>query len=161
MSNRTYTISRADPDSEAQFLECLDLCAKQARQGAFAPINPEKVAAHCYNVMEQGLMIVARDGQGKAIAMLPLSEEPLLYADETYLQNFGLWIEPEWRTTGVLRALLTEAKREAIERETFALITITDPDRKPKQTDSSLESQIIGYVPVGYTFKLKSKANGR
>ena len=160
MSNRTFTIGRAKED-EATFVEVLGLCAKQARQGAFAPLNTDKVSMHAYRMMADGLMILARNAAGKAIAMLPLSEEMLAYADQTYLQNLGLWIEPEWRTTGVLRALLAEARRETEKRETFCLITITDPDRRKKGGRAIQESEMIGFVSVGYTLKLESKRHGR
>ena len=160
MSNRSFTIERAR-DDEATFAEALDMSAKQHRQGALAPMNPDKVARVVFEVMADNLMIFARDPAGKAIGMLPLSREEIFYSDVTYFQNIGLWIEPEWRKTGVLRGLLKEAAREADKHDTFVLITISDPDRRKRPADP--EAQTIGYVSVGYTLKLqgKSKSHGR
>lgn len=157
MSERRFTIERAR-DDEATFAEALDMSAKQHRQGAVAPMNPDKVARAVFEVMSAGLMIFARDASGRAIGMLPLSQEEIFYSDQTYFQNLGLWIEPEWRNTGVLRGMLAEAKREAIKHNTFAQIFITDPDRRKRPICEDV--QILGYVSVGYMLKLQGKRHG-
>jgi GNAT superfamily N-acetyltransferase len=150
-------IERAKAD-EQHFFEALEMVAKLHRQGAMAPLNADKMAVAVFSVLDAGMMIFARDAAGRPIGMLPLAVEAYFYSDETFIHNLGLWIEPEWRATGVLRALLKEAKEEAIKRDTIGFITITDPDRRKKPAPE--EAQILGYVSVGYTFKLQGKRHG-
>ena len=48
-----------------------------------------------------------------------------------------------------------KAARECAQaRNKIAFVTVNNPDRRPKKTSMSLESQIAGFVPLGYTIKL-------
>lgn len=154
-SKAGLTIERAGTD-ERSFVEVYELMVALHRQGGYAPLDHEIASAAVYQTLSQGASFVARDG-GKAIGALNMAELPFWYSkpQHTHMLDLGFFVEPEYRRGKVGVGLLAAVREEADRRQKIALITVTSPDRRPKKTALSIESQIAGYVPLGYTLKLR------
>lgn len=146
-------IEKAGTD-EASFIEAFELMVALHREGGFAPLDGEKSAAGVYTALKDGATWLARI-DGKAIGVLSLVELPFWYSKDTYLQDAGFYVRPKFRKRRVGVELMKAAREEGQRRNKIVLITVTSPDRRPKKTPMSLESQIAGFVPLGYTIKLR------
>ena len=150
---RTVTIARAGHD-EAAFREVFDLALALHQEGGYARLDARKAAEGVYAVLTEGMVWLARTPDGIAVGTLGLTELPFWYSTDTYLQDAWFYVRPEWRWAQVGVALLRAARDEAQTRNKIALITVTSPDRRPKATPMTLDSQIAGFVPLGYSLRL-------
>lgn len=146
-------IVRAGAD-EASFNEVFALLLDLHRAGGYAELDVDTAALNAYNVLKEGMTFVARL-DGKAIGTLALTELRFWYSKQTFLQDAWLYVMPEHRKGVVGIQLMRAAKNEAQARNKIAFVTLNNPDRRPKATVMSLESQIAGYVPIGYTLKIR------
>ena len=153
-------IERAGCD-EASFVEVYALTLALHREGGYAPLDNAKASAAVFAVLDEGMVWVARSASGEAIGTLGLVELPFWYSSETYLQDAWFYVAPAYRRAKVGVALLRAARAEAETRGRIALITVTSPDRRPKATPATLDSQLAGYVPLGYTLRLASQTANR
>lgn len=156
MSKRKHpavTIAKAGTD-ESSFTEVFQLMVALHREGGYAPLDGTKAAAGVYATLKDDATFLARIN-GEAVGVLALAEIAFWYSQDTYLQDVGFYVKPEHRRGRIGVALMRAARAEAERRKKIALITVTSPDRPPKNTTMSLESQIAGYVPLGYTIKIR------
>lgn len=142
-------------NDEASFVEVYELTLELHREGGYAPLDNDKAAAAVYQVLTEGMVWVARDAAGVAIGTIGLTELKFWYSQESYLQDAWLYVRPAFRKGRVGVLLMQAARAEAQKRNKIALITVTSPDRRPKATPMTLDSQIAGYVPLGYTLRLR------
>lgn len=149
----TFAVAPAGTD-EATFVDVYALTLALHRQGGHAPLDNDKASAAVYRVLQEGMAWIARDQTGEPIGTLALTELAYWYSQATYLEGAWFYVRPEWRAGRVGVALLKAARAEAQARKRIALITITSPDRRPKRTPMTLESQLAGFVPLGYTLRL-------
>jgi GNAT superfamily N-acetyltransferase len=153
MSRRArLTVSRAKND-EAAFGEILDMLIALHASGGYAPFNPEKAADAAFSTMCEDMCWVARIG-GKPVGTLALTELAFWYADATFLNDAWFWVDPAHRAKDVGVALLKAAKSEAQARNKLLFVSMTNPDRRPKSTATTLVMQTAGFVPIGYTLSL-------
>ena len=141
-------------DDEASFADVYALTVALHLEGGFAALDNDKASRAVYQVLQEGLVWVARDESGEAIGTLGLTELSFWYSQDTYLQDAWLYVRPDFRGAQVGVALMRAARAEAQARNKIVLITVTNPDRRPKATAMSLESQLAGFVPLGYTLKI-------
>ena len=154
MSKRTrLSIVRAK-NTEAGFEEILDMLIRLHATGGYAPFNPIKAAEAAFRVISEEMCWVARIG-GKPVGTLALTEASFWYGDTYFLRDAWFWVDPEHRAKDVGVALLKAAKAEAEARNQLCFISMTNPDRRPKKTPTTIVSQLAGYVPLGYTLTLK------
>lgn len=146
-------IVRAGADEES-FSEVFGLLLDLHKAGGYASLDTETAALNSYDVLKEGMTFVAKI-DGKAVGTLALTELSFWYSKQTFLQDAWLYVKPEHRKAAVGVQLMRAAKAEAQTRNKIAFITLNNPDRRPKATTMSLESQIAGYVPVGYTLKIR------
>ena len=145
-------IETAGCDEDA-FCDVFELLLALHKEGGFARLDGEKAGRAVYQTLKEGMTFVARV-EGKAIGVLALTELPFWYSAATHLLDVGFYVAPKWRKGAVGKALLEAARVEAQVRNKILLITVTNPDRRPKGTRTTIESQIAGFVPVGYTLQL-------
>lgn len=139
---------------EPTFLDVFSLLLQLHAAGGYAELNVDKASDNCFRVMETGLCLLARVA-GRPVGTLALAEVRFWYADTAFLQDAWFFVLPEFRGQRVGIDLLKAAKDVADERQQILFVTVNNPDRRPKRTTMSLESQIAGYVPLGYTLKLR------
>lgn len=148
------TVERASA-GEAAFRDVFELLLLLHKDGGYAPLDVRKAAANCYQVMREGACFVAREPGGRAVGTLALTTLRFWYSAESFLQDAWFYVRPEYRRADVGVLLMRAARDEADAQAKIAFITVNNPDRKPKQTRMSIESQVAGYVPLGYTLKIR------
>lgn len=148
-----YTVEIAGTD-ERSFRDVFDLILAEHAEVAYEPLAPEKAAENCYRTLEGGMTLIARDAEGTAIGTLGIIELPYWYSHGTYLQDVWLYVAPEHRGGGVLRAMLTKAKEFADARNKILIATIANPNRRIKKTALGLVAQEAGYVPFMYSLRV-------
>ena len=148
------SIDRVSPDSEADFLAVMDLLLELHKVGGYAPLNTDKLCDDTYAVTSQMMTFIARNDD-KPIGLIGLVEEPFYYSDETFLAAKWLYVRPEHRGGSALKDLLTAAREVAEAKNKLLFVQIDNPDRRPKGTRMTLEAQGAGYVPLGYTLRLR------
>lgn len=149
----TLTIEKSGTD-ERSFNDVFTLMLALHRAGGFAPLDVNKSAEHVYQALTDEATFLARI-DGKPVGALSMVDIPFWYSRSTFLQDKGFFVAPEHRRGQVGGALMQAVREEAQHRGRIAMVTVTNPDRRPKKTSMSLESQIAGFVPLGYTIKLK------
>lgn len=147
-------IERAGTDA-ISFCEVFELLLKLHETGGYAPLDVDKASANTYRILQEGMVFVARDDDDKVIGTLGFTEHSFWYHDSTFLQDVWFFVLPEYRAGKVGIELMRAAKALADEKNKIAFVTVTNPARRPKATTMSLESQIAGYMPLGYTIKIK------
>lgn len=138
---------------EQSFSDMFELLLELHKAGGYAKLDAEKAATNAYQMMAEGMTFLARV-EGKPVGVLALTEMSFWYAQETFLQDGAFYVRPEFRGRNVGVRLMKAAKEEAKRRKKIAFVTVNNPDRRPKKTTMSLESQTAGYVPLGYTLKI-------
>jgi len=146
------TVEVAGTDEES-FLTVLDLIVAEHAEVAWASLSPTKAAEGCYRTLSEGMTLIARAADGTAIGTLGIVELGLWYADETYLQDVWLYVKPEHRGGGALRAMLSKAREIADIRNKVLFVTIANPNRRLKRTKLGLVAQEAGYVPFTYSLR--------
>ena len=149
----TFMIEKATLD-ERGFADVWPLTLALHKEGGYARLDQSKAGAAVYKTIQEGMVFVARDGSGEAIGTLGLTELRFWYSPETFLQDAWLYVRKAYRKKGVGVALMRAAREEAQARGKICFVTVNNPDRRPKKTPMSLESQTAGFVPLGYTIKL-------
>lgn len=149
----TVTVERAGSDEET-FVEVYGLLLELHKQGAFAPLDNERASANTFNVIAEGHVFVARV-DGKAVGTIGLVEFPFWYSTETYLQESWFYVSPEYRAGEAGKELMRAAREEGERMEKIVLVTITDPDRMAKKVARGNIEVIHGFVPAGYTHRLR------
>lgn len=146
------TVDRAGSD-EASFSEVFSLLLELHKAGGYAELDVNVAADSTYRVLREGMTFVARKN-GKPIGTIGLTEMQFWYSHTKFLQDAWLYVKPEFRRANVGTLLMRAARDEAQRRNQIAFVTLNNPDRRPKRTTMSLESQVAGYVPLGYTIKI-------
>lgn len=141
-------------NDEQSFADMFELLLELHAAGGFAKLDADKAATNAYQMLAEGMTFMARV-KGKPVGLLVLAELSFWYADETFLQECAFYVKPEYRARDVGVRLLKAVREEADQRNKIAFVTINNPDRRPKKTTMSLESQTAGYVPLGYTLKIR------
>lgn len=147
-------IERAGTD-ETSFMEVFDLLVALHKEGGYAPMNVKKAIAQTYGVLQQGMTLVARNEDGEAVGVLPLMEVDFWFADESFLLGRSFYVRPKYRRGRVGVQLLQAAREEGERRNKLVFVELDNPDRKPKKTKASLVIQQAGFVPLGYTLRLR------
>lgn len=141
-------------DDEASFTEVFALLLDLHKAGGYAALDVNTAATNAYTVLREGMTFVARKN-GEAVGTIALTEIPFWYSKTTFLQDAWLFVKPKHRRGKVGVMLMRAARDEAEKRKKIAFITVNNPDRRQKKTKASLESQTAGYVPLGYTLKIR------
>jgi GNAT superfamily N-acetyltransferase len=147
------TIERAKPD-EASFTEVFELLLHLHAAGGYADLDVNKASDNCFRVIEEGMVFVARSEDGKAVGTLALTELSFWYSQETFLQDAWFFVLPEFRAGNVGVELMKAAREAAEEKSKIAFVTVNNPDRRPKKTRMTIESQVAGYAPLGHTTRI-------
>lgn len=150
----TCTIERV-AISETTYREVFELLLEEYREVSHIRLSPEKTAQAAYRVIAEGMTFLARDADGTPIGTLGLTELEYWFADETFLQDRWFYVRPAYRANGVGSALIRAAKDEATRLEKIVYLTIQNPDRRAKNHRMMLESQECGFVPFGYTIRIR------
>jgi GNAT superfamily N-acetyltransferase len=162
----TVAVTEDFESNRAYFQEVFGLMLELHKEGGYAQVDLEKAGSVVAQVMTERMTFMARleedyavskdrvDPAGMPIGVLALTEIPYWYAKTTHLLDIGFYVRPEYRSGKVGIHLLRRARDEAEALKKVCFITITSPDRRPKRTRVSLESQMAGYVPLGYTLRL-------
>lgn len=153
-STPAITIEHAGTD-EKSFVDVFELLVALHKEGGYAPLNGEKAARQTYGVLQEGMTLIARNGDGQAVGVLPLTEVEFWYSDETFLLGRDFYVRPRYRRGKVGAALLKAAREEGERRGKLVFVQVDNPDRKPKKTRFSLVAQEAGFVPLGYTNRLR------
>ena len=140
--------------AEDSFQDVFGLLLGLHREGGYAHLNRAKAEACCRATLAEGMVLLARGLERKPIGTLGLTEMVFWYADRTYLQDAWFFVSPEFRRDRVGVALLNAAKPIAQQRNALLFVTQNNPDRRAKATPMTVESQLAGYVPLGYTLKV-------
>lgn len=146
---------RAAADNEEAFCDVFELLLELHKVGGYAPLDIDKLTRDTYAVLTHGMTFIARDEKGTPIGILGLVEEPFYYSQVTFLGSKWLYVRPEHRGGPAFRALLHAAKAEAEARDKLLFIQIDNPDRRPKSTRTTIEAQGAGFVPLGYTLRIR------
>ena len=149
-----FTVEVAGTDQDS-FTDVFGLLVALHKEGGYAPLDVEVAAPNAWHTMAEGMTLLARDGAGKPIGTLALTELQFWYSTDTYLQDGWFYVRPAWRNRGVGVALMRKAREIADAKSKIMLVTVTNPDKRPKKTDMTLMSQNAGYVPVGYTIRAR------
>lgn len=150
--NFTVEVAGTDQDS---FSAVFGLLVGLHAEGGYAVLDVEVAAPNCWHVMAEGMTLLARDGSGKPLGTLALTELQFWYSKDTYLQDGWFYVVPEYRNKGVGLELMRRAREIADAKSKILLVTVTNPDKRPKKTEMTLVSQNAGYVPVGYTIRAR------
>lgn len=148
------TVEKAGSD-ERSFRDVFELCLLLHKEGGYAPLDVSKAANNCYQVLRENACFVARTQNGRAVGTLALTTLRFWYSAESFLQDAWFFVRPEYRGGDVGVLLMRAARAEADAQAKIAFVTVNNPDRRPKQTRMSIESQVAGYVPLGYTLKIR------
>lgn len=149
-----FTIERAGTD-EQSFIDVFTLLVELHKEGGFAPMNSQKAAEQVYSVLQQGMTLLARNERGEPVGVLPLIEVDFWYSDETFLFGKSFYVKPRYRRGRVGVELLKAAREEGERRNKLVFIETDNPDRKPKKTRAALVMQSAGFVPLGYSIRLR------
>jgi GNAT superfamily N-acetyltransferase len=162
-----FSIETADAESEDSFMDVFELMLELHKEGGYAPLDTRKAAGNVYSVMGEGMTFLARieaphetphgtDPAGLPVGVLALTELPFWYGADshTHLLDLGFYVLPRYRRGKVGVRLLMRARQEAQARSKVCLITVTSPDRRPRPTRATIQSQMAGFVPLGYTLRL-------
>ena len=141
-------------DDEESFAEVFGLLLDLHKAGGYGPLDVETAGRNAYLVIKEGMVFVARK-DGKAIGTLGLTDVQFWYSQDRFLQDAWFFVAPAHRRGQVGVKLMRAARDEGERRNKIVFITINNPDRRPKRTTASLESQTAGFVPLGYTLKLR------
>lgn len=147
------TVEKAQAD-EAGFSEVFELLIQLHKEGGYAPMNVEKAAKATFLAIEEEMTFVARVNE-KPVGVIVMTEVAFWYSDDTFIQDVAFFVLPEHRGGNIGVSLLRAVRDEAQRRMKVALVTVSNPDRRPKRTTASLLAQTAGYVPLGYTIKLR------
>lgn len=143
-------------NTEDGFVEVMQLLLELYREGAYAPLDLDRLSEDTFAVLTHDMTFIARDDDGKALGLIGLVEEEFYYSPQTYLASKWIYVRNAHRKHGVLNALLKACKEEAETKNLMLFIQIDNPDRKPKKTKTGIEMQTLGYVPHGYILKMKA-----
>jgi GNAT superfamily N-acetyltransferase len=146
-------IVKADVGEES-FAEVFGLLLELHRTGGYAPLSTDKAALAALNVISEDMTFIARV-EGNAVGTIGMTELAFWYSEQTFLQDAWLFVKPEHRSGRVGVRLMQAARDEAQARGKLAFVTLNNPDRRQKATRMSLESQVAGFVPLGYTLKIR------
>ncbi len=156
MSDRRsdVVIERATVD-EGSFRDVFELLIELHKEGGYASMDIGKAVTGTYATIQSGAAFLARKKSGEALGVIGLQEVNFWYSHEKFLQEVWFYVRAEYRKGLVGTKLLGAAKSEADARNMMLFVSVTNPDRKPKKTNLMVESLNAGYVPVGYTLKLR------
>ena len=141
-------------NTEANFRILFEMLLELHKIGGYAPLDVDKSAANTYDMLATGVVFIAYV-DGNPAGVIAGVEQPFWYSQATHLQSIPLYVRAPYRNGEVGRLLLKAFAHEAERRGIIGFVTIDNPDRRPKVTKVSMESQLAGYVPVGYTMKLR------
>jgi GNAT superfamily N-acetyltransferase len=147
-------IEQAEND-EKTFIDVFELLIELHKEGGYAVLDTGDTSRTTYRILSEGTALVARDKDGKAIGTLGLTELKFWYAKDTYLQDVWFFVLPEHRGGNVGVELMRAARKIADEKNKILMVTVTNPDRRPKNTKMTIQSQNAGYIPVGYTIQAR------
>jgi GNAT superfamily N-acetyltransferase len=161
-SIETAAFGEDEDANAAAFIEVFELMCELHKEGGYAPLDVKAAGGNVYSVMTQGMTFLARldepcgsDPAGTPIGVLALTEVGFWYdPNTTHLLDLGYYVRPEYRAGNVGIRLLDRARQEAQDRQKIIFIAITSPDRRPPRTRATLESQMAGFVPLGYSLRL-------
>ncbi len=144
----------APANTEANFNILFEMLLELHKIGGYAPLDVDKAAFHTYDMLATGIVFIAYV-DGTPAGVIAGVEQPFWYSQATHMQSIPLYVRAPYRKGQVGRMLLKAFAEEADRRGIIAFVSIDNPDRRPKATKVSIESQLAGYVPVGYTMKLR------
>jgi GNAT superfamily N-acetyltransferase len=150
----TVTIERA-PVNQAAYAEVFELLLEEYREVSHIRFSPDKTAKAAYRVLAEGMTFLVRAPDGTPAGTLGLSEMEYWFADETFLQDRWFYVRPAYRGGEYGKALIRAAKDEAERLGKIVYLTIQNPDRRAKTHRMMLESQECGFVPFGYTIRIR------
>lgn len=151
----SFRIERASAD-EATFCDAFLLAMELHRLAGIAPFDHEVASESCYSALAEGMTFMARDLEGKAIGLIALTEMPLDYSRETFLQDRAFYVQPAWEGQGVRTALMKAAAQEGDRLSKFVLVGRTSlGGARKRKTQAAIEAELAGYVPIGYVLRLK------
>jgi len=142
-------------NDEKTFCDVFELLIKLHAEGGYAVLDSDEATRNAYLVLSEGMTLVARSDDGKAIGTLALTELKFWYSKETYLQDGWFFVLPRYRRGKVGIELMRQARQIADQRNKILLVTVTNPDKRPKKTKMTIQSQNAGYIPVGYTIQAR------
>lgn len=154
MTKTANIVIETASSSEDSFVEVFGLLLDLHKAGGYAALDVSEASANAYRVISEGMTFVAKIN-GEAVGTLAFTDVQFWYSKTRFLQDAWFFVKPEFRRGKVGVKLLQAGRDEAAKRGKIAFVTINNPDRKPKRTVSALESQTVGFVPLGYTLKMR------
>lgn len=145
---------RRPENNEANFRLLFEMLLELHKIGGYAPLDADKAATHTYDMLANGVVFIAYVDSQPAGCIAGV-EQPFWYSQVTHLQSVPLYVRAPYRNGSVGRRLLRAFAEEADRRGIIGFVTIDNPDRRPKATTMSIESQLAGYVPLGFTMKVR------
>ena len=145
---------RRPETSEENFRLLFEMLLELHKIGGYAPLDADKAAAHTYDMLASGVVFLAYV-DGNPAGCIAGVEQPFWYSQATHLQSVPLYVRAPYRNGEVGKLLLKAFADEASRRGIIGFVTIDNPDRRPKATKMSIESQLAGYVPLGFTMKVR------
>jgi len=152
--NPAYTVERVGAD-EKSFVDVFELLLQQHEEIALAPFDQQKAVSQVWQALCDGMTFVARKDDGKAVGTISLAEVEWWFGKHTYLTDRWFYVLPRYRRGPVGHLLLRAATAEADERKIPAFVDVVNPNRRHKKTSATLQAIRAGYLPVGYTLKLR------
>jgi GNAT superfamily N-acetyltransferase len=149
-----FTVERAGVE-EKDFLEVFALLVALHREGGYAPMEPDDAIADVYDTLKEGMTFLARAADGQPIGVLGLTEVRFWFNRKvTFLDGRWFYVIPAERGGQVGVKLLRAARDEGQARNMITFVSTTNPDRRQKRNQMSLQAQTAGFIPVGYAIKL-------
>jgi GNAT superfamily N-acetyltransferase len=140
--------------SEQHFVEVCEMLIELHREGGYAPLNCDDAAADIYQVLREDMTFIARQ-ELQPVGVLGLTQTAFWYNRQAgFLMNRWFYVRPDFRHGQVGIALLRAARAEGQARNQIVFVSVTTPDRRPKRSRTTLDAQIAGFVPLGYTLML-------
>lgn len=153
MSNRQITVEFAQPDSNEHYAEIMALLIMLHGECGYAPIDSDKLAQGIVNMVADGHVIIARCN-GQAVGVLGLTESSFWYSKTTCLWGIWFYVLPEFRGFAGHR-LMTAAAALGEQLNLLVFVSSSNPNRRAKHKFLALEAQMSGFVPTGYTLRLR------
>lgn len=153
---RSPSIEVRRPEStEENFRLLFDMLLELHKIGGYAPVDYDDAAVGTYDFLATGVVFIAYVDGEPAGAICGV-ELPYWYnRKHTHLQSLPIYVRAKFRNMNIGARLLRAFQQEGERRGIIAFATVDNPDRKRSAAWRGVESLIAGFVPLGYTMKLR------
>lgn len=145
---------RRPDNTEENFRLLFEMLLELHKIGGYAPLDVDKAARNTYDMLANGVVFIAYV-DGEPAGTICGVEATYWYSAMTHLQSLPIYVRERFRKLGVGAKLLLAWRDEGERRGIIPFATVDNPDRKPNPAWRGVESLTAGYVPLGYTMKLR------